>query len=114
LGGLNEVTPLVGIIINDYAVREPPAPKGLPIVGNYFEVYPDHLGNHQHLFEQYGPVIKTTGFGPTIYHTNDPAVAAICFAEGGYWAKMINSDHLLFRVKDELAGIFLSDSNTEA
>lgn len=101
-------------MLDGHAVREVPGPKGYPVVGSYYEVYPDHLGNHQRLFEQYGPVFKTTDFGRTTYHTNDPAVAAVCFAEDGYWAKMINSDHPLAGIKDPMAGVFLSDSKTEA
>jgi cytochrome P450 len=111
---IHKASPPVGILIDGHGVREPPGPKGLPIVGSYYEVYPDHLGNHQRLFEQFGPVVKTTDYGRTVYYTNDPAVAAVCFAEGGYWAKIINSDHPLFGVRDELAGVFLSNSNTEA
>lgn len=51
---------IISITIDGKAVREIPGPKGLPVIGNFFEVYPDHLGNHQRLFEQYGPIFKTT------------------------------------------------------
>jgi hypothetical protein len=66
------------------------------------------------LFEQYSPVVKTTDYSHTIYYTNDPVVATVYFAEGRYWLKIINSDYPLFGIKDELAGVFLSDSNTKA
>lgn len=91
-----------------------PGPTGLPVAGSYYEVYPDHLGNHQRLFEQYGPVFKTTDMGRTAYFTNDPKVADVCFAEGGFWSKVINSDHPLYGLKDDLAGVFLSDTDTDS
>lgn len=101
----------IGILIDGNQVRDVPGPQGLPIAGSYYEVYPDHLGNHQRLFEQYGPVFKTTDMGRTTYYTNDPKVADICFAEGGFWSKKINSDHPLYGIKDPMAGVFLSDTS---
>jgi hypothetical protein len=71
----------VAITIDGNAVRDPGGPKGLPYAGNYLEVFPDHLGNHQRLFDQYGPIFKTTNLGRTTYHTNDPQISAIVFAE---------------------------------
>lgn len=110
----DETSP-IGILVDGKQVRDVPGPKGLPIAGSYYEVYPDHLGNHQRLFEQYGPVYKTTDMGRTQYFTNDPEVADICFAEGGYWSKVTsNVDHPLYGIRDDLAGLFLSDTNTEA
>lgn len=58
-------------------MREPAGPKGLPYFGNFLEVYPDHLGNHQRIFEQYGKLIKTVNMGREIYQTDDPQLAAI-------------------------------------
>ncbi|KAI9650423.1 hypothetical protein NHQ30_000437 [Ciborinia camelliae] len=104
----------IAILIDGNEVRDVPGPTGLPIAGSYYEVYPDHLGNHQRLFEQYGPVYKTTDMGRTTYYTNDPKVANVCFGEGGYWSKVINSDHPLFGIRNDMAGIFLSDSDTES
>lgn len=52
--------------------------------------------------------------GRTTYYTNDPQVANICFGEGGYWSKIINSDHPLYGIKDQMAGIFLADTDTES
>ncbi|KAH8654944.1 cytochrome P450 [Tricladium varicosporioides] len=115
LDNFNDATSPIGILVDGKQVRDVPGPKGLPIVGSYYEVYPDHLGNHQRLFEQYGPVYKTTDMGRTQYFTNDPEVADICFAEGGYWSKVTsNVDHPLYGIRDDLAGLFLSDTNTEA
>ncbi|KAH6665570.1 cytochrome P450 [Halenospora varia] len=115
LDNFTDATSPIGILVDGKQVRDVPGPKGLPIAGSYYEVYPDHLGNHQRLFEQYGPVYKTTDMGRTQYFTNDPEVADICFAEGGYWSKVTsNVDHPLYGIRDDLAGLFLSDTNTEA
>ncbi|UPL02137.1 hypothetical protein LCI18_013071 [Fusarium solani-melongenae] len=102
----------VAITIDGKAVREVPGPKGLPFVGNYFEVYPDHLGNHQRLFEKYGPLFKTTNMGSTIYHTNDPALANIVFGETDFFSKRIIEGHPLFPIKNTEAGVFLGDTDT--
>ncbi|KAJ5151487.1 uncharacterized protein N7482_010739 [Penicillium canariense] len=78
---------LVSITIDGHAVRDPAGPKGLPVLGNYLEIYPDHLGNHQRLFEQYGPVIQTNNME-------------------------INKAHPLYALKTPSAGIFLGDTDT--
>lgn len=72
----------IGILIDGNQVRDVPGPTGLPMAGSYYEVYPDHLGNHHRLFEQYGPVFKTTDMGRTTYYTNDPKVADVCLEKG--------------------------------
>ncbi|RSM16688.1 hypothetical protein CDV31_004460 [Fusarium ambrosium] len=102
----------VAITIDGQGVRDIPGPPGLPYVGNFFEVFPDHLGNHQRLFERYGPVIKTTNLGRTVYHTNDPEVAAVAFAESEFFTKKINDSHPLNGIKTPAAGIFLGDTDT--
>lgn len=102
----------VAITIDGKAVREIPGPKGLPFVGNFFEIYPDHLGNHQRLFEQYGPIIQTTNMGRTIYHTNDPLLSTIVFAESDFFTKKINEAHPLYPIKNQQAGVFLGDTDT--
>lgn len=102
----------IAITIDGRAIREVPGSKGLPWVGNFFEVFPDHLGNHQRLFEKYGPVMKTTNMGQTIYHTNDPDVAAIAFAESDFFTKKINESHPLYGIKTPEAGVFLGDTDT--
>lgn len=93
-------------------MQTPQGPPGLPLVGSFYEIFPDHLGNHYRLFRKYGPVIKTTNMGKTIYLTDDPKVAAVCFAESAYMTKKINSDHPLWGVKDNTA-IFIGDTETE-
>ncbi|KAI0020274.1 cytochrome P450 [Xylariomycetidae sp. FL0641] len=103
----------VSISIDGKAVREVPGPKGLPYVGNYFEVYPDHLGNHQRLFEKYGPLIKTTNFGSTTYSTNDPQLSNIMFGENEFFTKKIIEGHPLHPIKNQAAGVFLGDTDTE-
>ncbi|PLN79596.1 putative cytochrome P450 [Aspergillus taichungensis] len=80
--------------------------------GSYYEVFPDHLGNHYRLFRKYGPVIKTTNMGKTTYLTDSPQVAAIALAESAYMTKNINPSHPLFGVKDNTA-IFIGDTETE-
>ncbi|KAM5353375.1 hypothetical protein ACJ41O_000025 [Fusarium nematophilum] len=103
---------VIAITIDNKAVREVPGPKGLPFVGNYFEVYPDHLGNHQRLFEKYGPLFKTTNMGSTIYHTNDPVLANIVFGETDFFSKRIIEGHPLYPIKNTEAGVFLGDTDT--
>lgn len=102
----------VGLRIDGNAVQLPQGPPGLPLVGSYYEIYPDHLGNHYRLFRKYGPVIKTTNMGKTIYLTDDPKVAAVAFAESAYMTKKINENHPLWGVKDNTA-IFIGDTETE-
>ncbi|CAJ2512482.1 Uu.00g054970.m01.CDS01 [Anthostomella pinea] len=99
--------------IDGKAVREVPGPAGLPYIGNYFEVYPDHLGNHQRLFEKYGPFIRTTNMGSVVYQTNDPALAAIVFGESDFFTKKIIDGHPLHPIKNQEAGVFLGDTDTE-
>ncbi|KAI1735804.1 cytochrome P450 [Xylaria scruposa] len=103
----------VAISIDGKAIREVPGPKGLPYVGNYFEVYPDHLGNHQRLFDNYGPLIKTTNFGSTVYSTNDPKLSNIVFSETDFFTKRMIKGHPLHPIKNPEAGIFLGDTDTE-
>lgn len=103
----------VEITIDGKAIRDAPGPKGLPFVGNHFDVFPDHLGNHQRLFEHYGPVIKTESLGRTTYLTNDPTTAGIVFAESDFFTKEINKAHPLYPIKNKAAGVFLGDTDTE-
>ncbi|KAI8936736.1 hypothetical protein NX059_007123 [Plenodomus lindquistii] len=102
----------VAITIDGNGVREIPGPKGQPYVGNFFEIFPDHLGNHQRLFETYGPVFKTTNLGGTLFHTNDPDIAAIALAETDFFTKEINEAHPLYGIKNAPAGVFLADTDT--
>ncbi|KXJ89362.1 cytochrome P450 [Microdochium bolleyi] len=103
----------VAISIDGHAVRAVPGPKGLPYVGNYFEIYPDHLGNHQRLFDQYGPLFRTNNMGSQIYHTNDPALANIFFSETDFFTKLIIPGHPLHPIKLQAAGVFLGDTDTD-
>jgi hypothetical protein len=103
----------ISISIDGRAVRDAPGPKGLPFIGNFFDVYPDHLGNHQRLFEHYGQTIKTESIGRVTYLTNDPTTAAIVFAESDFFTKLINKNHPLYPIKNKQAGVFLGDTDTE-
>jgi cytochrome P450 len=80
-------------------------------VGSYYEVFPDHLGNHDRLFKKYGPVIKTTNMGKTTYLTNDPAIGQIALSESQFFTKKITPNHPLFGLKDNTA-LFLGDTET--
>lgn len=102
----------IAISIDGHAVREPAGPKGLPYFGNFLEVYPDHLGNHERMFEQYGKLIKTVNMGRETYETNDPQLAAIVLAESDFFTKKINEAHPLHPIKHRAAGIFLGDTDT--
>lgn len=102
----------IAISVDGHAVRNVPGPKGLPYIGNFFEVFPDHLGNHQRLFEKYGPIFQTTNMGGTVYHSNDPDIAAIAFAESDFFTKKINESHPLYGIKTPEAGVFLGDTDT--
>lgn len=102
----------VAITIDGHAVRDVPSPKGLPFVGNFFQIFPDHLGNHQRLFEQYGPLIKTNTLGRTVYQTNDPVISAIVLNESDFFTKKINEAHPLYALKTPSAGVFLGDTDT--
>ncbi|GAQ09496.1 hypothetical protein ALT_6817 [Aspergillus lentulus] len=115
LTDLNEITSSttpVAITIDGHAVRDAPSPNGLPFFGNFFQVFPDHLGNHQRLFEQYGPLIKTSTLGRTVYQTNDPVLSAIVFNESDFFTKKINEAHPLYSLKTPSAGVFLGDTDT--
>lgn len=103
----------IAVTIDGKAVREVPGPKGLPYVGNYFEVYPDHLGNNGRLFEKYGSIFKTTNMGSTSYYTNDPAISSLFFQESDFFTKEITPGHPLFPIKNSAAGVFLGDTHTE-
>ncbi|KFY47171.1 hypothetical protein V494_00124 [Pseudogymnoascus sp. VKM F-4513 (FW-928)] len=103
----------VAITIDGRAVREVPGPQGLPYIGNYFEIFPDHVGNHQRLYNQYGPLFKTTNMGSVIYHTNDATLSAIVFSESDFFSKNIIEGHPMRPLKNKDAGIFVSDTDTE-
>jgi cytochrome P450 len=103
----------VGITINGQPVREVLGPKGLPGVGTYYEIFPDHLGNIIRLLRKYGSVVKTDNMGKINYHTDDPVIAGYLFSESIYFTKKITSDHPLFGIKDNTA-IFIGDTETQA
>ncbi|KAK2612287.1 hypothetical protein QQS21_001713 [Conoideocrella luteorostrata] len=105
-------SPIV-VTIDGKGVQEIPGPTGLPYFGNYFEVYPDHLGNHQRLFEKYGPLIVTNNMGSKVYQTNDPKLSQIFFQENDFFSKHIIPGHPLHPIKSKEAGVFLGDTDTE-
>ena len=103
----------IAISIDGKPVRDVPGPAGIPYFGNYLEIYPDHLGNHQRLFEKYGPLIVTDSMGSRIYQTNDPKLSQIFLAEDHYFSKHIIPGHPLHPIKSQEAGVFLGDTDTE-
>ncbi|KAI4859953.1 putative cytochrome P450 [Hypoxylon rubiginosum] len=100
------------VFVNGRAVCDVPGPSGLPFLGSHTEVYPDHLGNHERLFQTYGSIFKTTVMGRTVYHTNDPEITAHIFKESAFFTKDINEAHPLYGVKSPHAGVFLTSTNT--
>jgi hypothetical protein len=74
-------------------------------------VYPDHLGNNQRLFDKYGPIFRSTNMGKTVCQTNDPLIGRIAFTESEFFSKEINDDHPLKPIKQEAAGVFVSDTS---
>ncbi|UKZ72470.1 hypothetical protein TrVFT333_000099 [Trichoderma virens FT-333] len=103
----------IAISINGKPVRDIPGPAGLPYVGSFFEIYPDHLGNHQRLFNKYGPLIVTTNMGSRIHHTNDPRLANIFFSESAFFSKKIIPNHPLHAVGMPEAGLFFGNTDSE-
>ncbi|KAK4919526.1 hypothetical protein LTR49_012904 [Elasticomyces elasticus] len=130
LTALQNIYDPVAITVGGHAVRDVPGPEGLPWVGNYFEVFPDHLGNNLRLFEKYGGLFKTTSLlvgtqrgsraltdpaysrcsGSTTYLTNDPIIAQIGLSETEFFSKIIVPNHPLYPIKTPDAGVFLADS----
>lgn len=47
------------------------------------------------------------------YHTNDPALAAIVFAESDFFSKNIIEGHPLHPIKNPEAGVFVADTDTD-
>ncbi|KAM0722109.1 hypothetical protein Q7P37_001550 [Cladosporium fusiforme] len=72
-------------------------------------IYPDHLGNNRRLFDKYGPIFKSTNMGKTVCQTNDPAIGQIVFTESDFFSKEVNDDHPLKPIKQDAAGVFLTD-----
>ncbi|KAL7785382.1 cytochrome P450 [Trichoderma afarasin] len=117
LTSVNEVraaTDPVAISISGKSVRDIPGPGGLPYVGSFFEVYPDHLGNHQRLFNKYGSLFVTTNMGSRIHHTNDPRLANIFFTESPFFSKKIIPNHPIHPLGMPEAGLFFGDTDSEA
>ncbi|KAK3711656.1 hypothetical protein LTR37_009432 [Vermiconidia calcicola] len=102
----------VGITVDGQSIRDPSGPEGLPLVGSYYEVFPDHLGNHARLFQTYGPLIEYETMGKRNYLTNDPAIATVAFQESAFFTKSITPEHPLAGIKDNRA-LFIGDTETE-
>ncbi len=104
----------IAVTVDGRRVRDIPGPQGIPIAGNYYEIFPDHLGNHERLFAKYGPIIKQNSLGKITCETNDPRLATIVLTESPFFSKIINESHPLSALKMPEAGVFLGDTDTEA
>jgi hypothetical protein len=49
--------------------------------------------------------------GKTVCQTNDPVIGQIAFTESEFFSKEINDDHPLKPIKQEAAGVFVSDTS---
>lgn len=104
----------ISVVISNRRVRDPQSPTGVPFFGNYFDIYPDHVGNYRRLFDTYGRVIKVRNIGRTFYLTNDPEVAKLAFRDGEYFTKAPTSPgHPLHGIEDPSA-LFLCDTESPA
>ncbi|KID75473.1 Cytochrome P450 monooxygenase alnD [Metarhizium brunneum] len=104
----------IGLMVDGSPIRAPHAPKELPFLGNHFEIYPDHMGNHDRLFTQYGSVIKTVNMGTTTYLTNSPSVSEAALSESEYFTKTTSDpSHPLYHMRDSTA-LFMCDTSSPA
>ncbi|KAK3934590.1 cytochrome P450 [Diplogelasinospora grovesii] len=109
-----ECSSKVGIKVDGSSIRSPFCPKELPLFGNHFEIYPDHMGNHDRLFARYGSVIKTVNMGTTIYLTDDPRVSEVVLSESEFFTKTTSDpSHPLYYMRDSTA-LFLCDTSSPA
>lgn len=104
----------ITVKVDGKLVRHPEGPRQLPIVGNFLEIYPDHMGNHDRLFRRYGNVVKTVNMGTTTYLTNDPRVSQVVLSESEFFTKTTSDpNHPLFHMKDDNA-LFMCDTASPA
>ncbi|KAL7915511.1 cytochrome P450 [Trichoderma velutinum] len=111
---IHAATDPVAISISGKPVRDIPGPVGLPYIGSFFEIYPDHLGNHQRLFNKYGSLFVTTNMGSRMHHTNDPRLANIFFTKSSFFSKKITPSHPIHALGMPEAGVFFGDTDSEA
>ncbi|XWW98482.1 hypothetical protein V2A60_006482 [Cordyceps javanica] len=104
----------IGLKVDGCPIREPYAPRELPFFGNHFEIYPDHMGNHERLFARFGSVIRTANMSTTNYLTNDPRVSEAALSESDYFTKATSDpSHPLYYMRDETA-LFMCDTSSPA
>ncbi|KAF1829906.1 cytochrome P450 82A2 [Decorospora gaudefroyi] len=114
IDGLGKSTGPIRVTIDGHSIRKPSGPSPLPFVGNHFEIYPDHLGNHGRLFLKYGSVIRTENMGTTTYLTDDPEVARHLFKDGLFFTKKTSHpQHPLYFMRDQ-TGLFTCDTESPA
>lgn len=104
----------IQVKVDESPVREPLGPPQLPFVGNHLEIHPDHLGNHDRLFDRYGSMVKTVNMGTTVYLTNDPRVSEVVLGENEFFTKTTSSpSHPLYWMRDNTA-LFTCDTSSPA
>lgn len=103
----------LGVTVDGNAIRDPTGPEGLPLVGSYYEVFPDHLENHARLFQKFGSLITYDTMGKRNFLTNDPAIATLALTESAFFSKIITPEHPLAGIKDNRA-LFICDTDSEA
>ncbi|KAI2628552.1 cytochrome P450 [Hypoxylon sp. NC1633] len=119
-GNLNTVESILShdspikVKVDGNPVRDPFSPREFPIIGNYMEIFPDHMGNHERLFAKYGGVIKTVNMGTTIYVTGDPRVSEVVMSESEYFTKKTSDpSHPLYFMNDQTS-LFMCDTDSPA
>ncbi|KAJ6267263.1 cytochrome P450, partial [Bipolaris maydis] len=104
----------VSVLIGDRRIRDPQGPRSVPFFQNYFDIYPDYIGNYRRLFDTYGGVIKVHNIRRTYYLTNNPEVAKLAFRASEYFTNAPTSpSHPLDRIQDPTA-LFLCDTESPA
>ncbi|KAJ4413539.1 hypothetical protein N0V82_008477 [Gnomoniopsis sp. IMI 355080] len=105
---------IITLMVDYQPVRRPLGPRQLPLMGNYFEIYPDHIGNHERLLKRFGSVIKTVNMGITTYITNDPRVSEVVLGENEFFTKTVSDPvHPLYYMRDETS-LFTCDTTSPA
>ncbi|KAI7880495.1 cytochrome P450 [Mucor mucedo] len=88
-----------------------PGPRGLPMVGNLYEMLPDLAAGWGKQFAIYGPLTTVNILGLKIVGTNDPAIAELFVKESEYFTKKVNAG---LKIIKEFAGGGLFTSNSDA
>ena len=67
------------------------------------------------MFRKYGCVFQSTSMGRKVIQTNDPRVALTVLTESDFFTKAVsNPNHPLHPLLNPTAGVFTSDTDTDA